>query len=60
MAKEITYYSIRVVKAIDDTEATWAVQDGIFEEGNSLCDRVLTAEELIKELLLQLENEKNA
>jgi hypothetical protein len=58
MAERKTYYNIRTVEANDETEARWKVEDGIFQEEHKLCDRVLSAEELIKELLLQLENEK--
>lgn len=58
MTKIKTYYSIRTIKAKTPVEALEKVQDGDFDEENDLCDRILTTEDLIKELLLQLENEK--
>lgn len=58
MPKEVTYYSVRTIKAETQDEAISKVEDGEFDESHELCDRVLTTEELIKELLLQLEDEK--
>ena len=59
MAKEKTYYNIRVVQATTKNKAIEKVNDYEFDEMNCLCDSVLTTEELINELLLQLEEEKN-
>lgn len=56
MAEEITYYSIRTVKAKNQDEAFTKIYDEAeFDEENELCDRILTAQELIEILLIQLE-----
>ena len=58
MAKQITYFSIRAVKAKNKDEAWSKVYDGAdFDESNDLCDKILTTQELIEQLLLQLEDE---
>jgi dsDNA-binding SOS-regulon protein len=59
MAKEVTYYSVRTIRATSKKEAVEKVEDGEFDEMHEMCDEVLTTEELIKQLLLQLENEKS-
>jgi hypothetical protein len=59
MKGEKTYYSVRTIKAKTQYEAITKVEDGDFDEMHELCDEVLTTEELIKKLLLQLENEKS-
>ncbi len=58
MAKSTTYYHIRTIKAKNQNEALECVENGYFDEENDLCDKVLTAEELIRELLMQLEQLK--
>lgn len=51
MAKEMNvFFSIRVVRAMDREDATDEVENNNFDENHPLCDRVLTKEELLKEL----------
>jgi DNA polymerase III delta prime subunit len=57
MPKEITYYNIRTVRAKSLKEAMTKLEDADFDEENELCDIVLTTQELIEQLLLQLEEE---
>ncbi len=49
----INYYSIRVVKAKNVSDATDKVIDGEFDEEDDICDRILTAEQ-IKEVFSKL------
>jgi len=58
MPKEITYYNIRTVRAKSLKEAMTKLEDADFDEENELCDTVLTTQELIEKLLLQLEEEQ--
>lgn len=44
------YYNIRVVEADDTEEAIDNIQSELFEEGDTLCDAILTFEELFFEL----------
>ena len=48
---EKTYYAIRIVKASSAKEAIQKVEDGKIDESHFLCDKVITEEELIKQLL---------
>lgn len=49
MKKEI-YFSIRTVKAKNTEDAIEEVISGNFDESHDMCDKVLTKEELVKEL----------
>lgn len=56
MAKEKTYYSIRVVKATSKNKAIEKVENQEFDESHKLSDEVLLTKELLQKLLLELEN----
>lgn len=59
MAKQKIYFSIRVVKAINKDKAADKIFSEEYEEDHTLCDEIMTTEELIQALLLELENQQN-
>lgn len=46
------YYSIRVIQAESEDEALEKIYHDDFDESDDLCDKILTKEELIKELAI--------
>lgn len=51
--KKQLYFSVRTVHGTDTENAIEQVEDQEFDESHDLCDKVLTTEELLKELTLK-------